>query len=577
MDQFKLEQLIENQADEVSVSYRGGDGIFYADILLTFAEAVSPQVCSFRFLLPCTDMHSIWRPGALQSRYISPNWCRTEQPSRLASGAPILAAIAKGDQNRATVALSDANTATCLSCGAHEDGADMEFRIDLFTQLTAPLKEYRVTVRVDVRPVPYWEALRNIEAWWRCDLGYTPAHVPDAARLPVDSLWYSFHQAVETEKILEECRISKLLGMDTVIIDDGWETPDDSRGFIYCGDWEPSPNKIPDMRALADALHEMGMKVMIWFSVPYVGIHSKLYERFIGKYVCASNSNKTVMCLDPRYPDVREYLVNVYQNAVRDWHLDGLKLDFIDALSLGDISPEFDERRDTVSLEDGLEKLLCEVTDALRAVDPEIMIEFRQTYIGPTIRKYGNMLRVSDCPNDAIRNRIGSVDLRLISGKTAVHSDMIMWHTDEKPEHAAIQLLSVLFAVPQISLKLACAREEHKKLIAAYLAFWKAHRNVLLDGELTARSPEAGYTYVAAQGEGENIVVRYENVPFELRTGMRNIFFNATADVRAVILSDGAAHTYTVYDCLGSKAGEGRLDRSAFVIDIPMSGRIEID
>ena len=34
--------------------------------------------------------------------------------------------------------------------------------------------------------------------------------------------------------------------------------------------------------------------------------------------------------LDPRYPEVRQYLIDTYVKALRDWELDGFKLDFID-------------------------------------------------------------------------------------------------------------------------------------------------------------------------------------------------------------------------------------------------------
>lgn len=54
----------------------------------------------------------------------------------------------------------------------------------------------------------------------------------------MDSLWYSFHQELSAEEILEECALSRAMGMRTVIIDDGWQTADNSRGYDYCGDWQ---------------------------------------------------------------------------------------------------------------------------------------------------------------------------------------------------------------------------------------------------------------------------------------------------------------------------------------------------
>ena len=79
------------------------------------------------------------------------------------------------------------------------------------------------------------------------------------------------------------------------------------------------------------------------------------------------------------------------------------------------------------------------------------MIEFRQPYIGPLMRKYGNMFRAGDAPNAYVANRVRTIDLRLLSGETAVHSDMIMWHPDEPVERAALQLLNVMFSVGRVS------------------------------------------------------------------------------------------------------------------------------
>jgi alpha-galactosidase len=260
--------------------------------------------------------------------------------------------------------------------------------------------------------------------------------------------------------------------MDTVIGDDGWQTDDNSRGYAYCGDWEVAEGKIPDMKDFVDRIHATGMKIMIWYSVPFVGLHSKNYERFKDMLMDHTGNMRDYWSMDPRYKEVRDFLVDTYAKAVKDWKLDGLKLDFIDSFQLHGKSLEYDARRDYQSLEEAIDALMTEVKEALTAINPEILIEFRQTYVGPAIRKYGNMLRVGDCPADAMLNRQDVVNLRLTSGETAVHSDMIMWHSDACVEAAAMQLVSVLFSVPQISMKIAKLREEHKKMLGFYLSIF---------------------------------------------------------------------------------------------------------
>ena len=56
----------------------------------------------------------------------------------------------------------------------------------------------------------------------------------------------------------------------------------------------------------------------------------KTYEEFKDMLLDGCGDEKTFFALDPRYKKVRNYLCNVYVNAVKEWNLDGLKLDFID-------------------------------------------------------------------------------------------------------------------------------------------------------------------------------------------------------------------------------------------------------
>ena len=43
--------------------------------------------------------------------------------------------------------------------------------------------------------------------------------------------------------------------------------------------------------------------------------------------------------LDPRFPEVREYLVQTYERVIGEWGFDGVKLDFIDCFTLGSHDP----------------------------------------------------------------------------------------------------------------------------------------------------------------------------------------------------------------------------------------------
>lgn len=68
-------------------------------------------------------------------------------------------------------------------------------------------------------------------------------------------------------------------------------------------------------------------------------------------------------------------------------------------------------------LQIGTKPLMSEIMERLRAINPDVMIEFRQPYIGSLMRKYANMFRGTDCPNDAVSDRVRTLDLRFLSGK----------------------------------------------------------------------------------------------------------------------------------------------------------------
>lgn len=77
---------------------------------------------------------------------------------------------------------------------------------------------------------------------------------------------------------------------------------------------------------------------------------------------------------------------------------------------------------------------------------PDGLLEYRQPYLGPAIRRYGNMIRAIDCPGEMQKNIVRTAMLRLTSGDTAVHSDMLEWNRTASAEDAAQSILASLFS-----------------------------------------------------------------------------------------------------------------------------------
>ena len=163
-------------------------------------------------------------------------------------------------------------------------------------------------LRLDCRPILWSQAVREAVADY--EKRFPPMFVPDSAFQPFYSSWYAYFQAVTDDIVEKECRIARSLGMQTVIQDDGWQTPNYRDWWHDCGSWEICREKFPDMAAHVRRVHEIGMKYLIWFAIPFVGRENPLFETMRGKFL-RCRPQHAVYILDPRYPDVREHLASL--------------------------------------------------------------------------------------------------------------------------------------------------------------------------------------------------------------------------------------------------------------------------
>ena len=521
------------------------NGIAVYHVCFDWGELTSPTPITLSYEIPATDLYYMW-DAIHPQRNLSFSYRATE--SRLPWGMPLKSLVSRNGNNAYLVALSDVKTPLSIRMRCNNERPTVTVSIDFFTMLCGPFSHYETELRIDCRKIAFDEAIYGARKWFDA-LGYQNGYVPDAALRPMYSTWYSYTKSIDTESILAECREAVRYGMDTVIVDDGWQTGRYDSMYGNCGDWNPAPEKFPDMKAFTDAIHALGMKAMLWYATPFMGEFAQKYEEF--QAMCLEYSSKmSTYFLDPRYREVRSFLIETFSHAVRDWGFDGLKLDFIDRFKT---NGEYNEIMDTVSVEDATERLLSEVSDALKAINPNVLIEFRQPYFGPVVSTYGNMMRVWDCPLDGARNRVQSLNLRLVCGGCAVHSDMIVWNAADTPENVAQQLFGTMFSVPQISVRMEQVTDLHSKVLRNYLQFWNAHRDTLMREKVRMTLCENGYGTAWVENEREKIVQLADcSVPeFDGRaaviyavnlTGGENLIVKNTA---------GVPIRMNIYDCMG--------------------------
>ncbi len=544
------------------------------EIRISWADKTEiPAYLEFHWSMPLRDIQYEWYPQCRMRRALHVDW---EPPvkTRVSIGAPVFCFYNGAARNRFTMALSDVVSIIDCTLGVREENGHLYCNIRVPMDQNSRTREYVITLYRDNSDVSFAEALRRVSAWWEKDCGLVPMDVPEAARLPLYSAWYSFHQNTIASELEAECALAVKTGMKTVIVDDGWQTGDGNRGYGYCGDWEVCPEKIPDMRAHVKAVQELGMKYMLWYSVPFVGEYSKHWEQFKDKILYQSpNPTTHAGVLDPRYPEVRQYLIDTYLRALKEWNLDGFKLDFIDSFRATPKTPAPNEHMDYTSVEEAVVRLMTDVMSALRAVRKDILIEFRQSYIGPAMRTYGNMFRVADCPADAITNRVGVVDLRLLSGNTAVHSDMLMWHKEDAVENAARQILSAIFGVVQISVRLEDVPEDHVKMISFWTDFMTRHRE-LLHAPIEVEAPHNLYPIVRSRLGKEEAVAVYDRHVVNLSDAQTVYLFNAASDDYLILRTDDPHAVYAeTFDCMGNRvSAETIIQKCLYEMRVPVSG-----
>ena len=522
------------------------------------------------------DHMSVWHPTCGRDRRLPQFFCAQRTDACFYRGAPVLATVRADGSVHRVVALKDA--AVSSSLGYYVDDFSENDEVIFSVVLYDVPAGYATVLRIDEKRVPLADALGDVWRWWNSSIERA-VPLPEAAFAPLYSTWYSFHQTPEQAALTEELRLAAELGFRTVILDDGWQFEGTgTKDYRKSGDWQPAPDKFPDFKGFVRDVHSFGQKLVLWFAVPFVGFESAAYRRFRDRLLFREEGYLCAGTLDIRFPEVRAYLTGTYLRFIREYDIDGLKLDFIDNFRDTPEIPPFGDGMDAPTVALAVKLLLEELCRAAVTVKPDFLMEFRQYYVGPEILRFGNMLRVGDCAFDAATNRIGAADLRMMTRDVAVHSDMLLWSPDETPENCAMQLLNVLFAVPQISIRPSRAGEAQRRLLKTYLSYWEQNRDVLMGGRFSVRHPEAGYSSLSAEsaGSGKRITVLYTESSRRV-DGREEDIWNATGEETVVLLNEaGRELAVAVYDCFGEPVRRLTTAERAIALTAPVAGRVTV-
>ena len=269
------------------------------------------------------------------------------------------------------------------------------------------------------------------------------------------------------------------MGFKTFILDDGWCYPDMKRvspatiGTWYekIGDWKVDEGKFPDFKGHVEEVQKLGMKYLLWVAPYLIGDHSAMYEKLkkipgavFGEYL------EGYYKLAPENSEAKAIMLDLLEDLMRDYGLDGLKVDFLDQ-----IHPDLEAPR-----AEACYQFTADLAGRIRRQKPDAMIEFRQSYAGPRMLSCGTQFRAGDAPFDFLLNlrRVAQIRLALGDG-IPVHADPAYWPADELPVNISRHFIAMMAGVPMLSVELADLTDEAKAICRFWINFYKTNAHWL--------------------------------------------------------------------------------------------------
>ena len=573
LDMFKV--TMPDGADCVLRKTKDLDGVAEYEFSFAWNEAIA--AANGEFDISWSEMASgimyKWDSRCALARDLAPHWDDVFT-SMISCSSPVTCYFDGAGQNSYCWSLSECKKLMRMKNGIDDQFGNLTLAFSFGTRQYTNQYATAITLRIDKRPVTISRAVAEVSDWWEYDWGLTPLQVPSTAKDPLYSFWYSYHKEVDEKTVEEKCRWAKDLGFDICIVDDGWQADELVHGYFRCGDWVPAASKITDMAKHVKRVQDMGMKYILWYAVPLMGHESDHFEHF-KDMLLRDEPGLHAAILDPRYKEAREFMIDTYRRALLEWNLDGFKLDFVDTWKDHSDNAPYNEKMDIPALQDAVDVCMTGIVEELLKIKPDILLEFRQHYIGPHMKRFGNMFRVGDCAGNYLRNRSAILDLRMLMGNQAVHSDMLMMCPYEKVENNAIQIISCMFGVLQYSGRMEEMTKELAEMSVFWLNFLKAHKNLLLEGTLKTFEPHLMYTWAKSTLDNECAVGVYAIDKVVAPDPVDTVYIANGCSGNRVLVEMTGAYRMQVLDCRGREVSCGeQVFNGITPISVPAGGLI---
>ncbi len=551
---------------------------YILDVYLHSTYAAAPPSFNVSVKFPKDKINQIWnsKTWTNKSFFTLPSY------DRAAAGFSIVSGLTINDQNQITVTCKDAYKAKFVSSNIREDNDSIVFNLGFFEDNPplSSLQDYQAEVLFDFRNIHFSKAIYDASSWYQEEEFKNSQARVDTTNVPVFSTWYPMHRNIPVENLVREMDSLRSFSFKSILIDDGWQSLVKMKIDTAYSYEEGSYKTI---QLFKQKCLELGLPVYLWYSIPFMGGNPLVMKKFDGKYI-RYRAPRQITVLDPRYPDVRKYLVSTYAHFLSEWQFSGYWFDFMKGFYPKEGAViEQDKGRDFVSIDLAVDTLYADMESRLKAIKPNIFMGQKFQIVGPNLVSYQNFLTgfVGVENTQVVREKM--VNNRLLYGKFTPFMEVVAITPREKAEDIARKMQSVLFGNPYLSFFLTTLPQDSKQTIKFWLDYWRKNYKVIFEGNFEPMQVARYYPVVKVENDQKLIYMLYEdytiNLPIVLNTPMEVINSKVTEEVHFLLSKPGVQYNYEIFNCKGISTGKGVIkgkSKSSIDMLVPSAGFIRI-
>lgn len=455
---------------------------------------------------------------------------------------PVICDYALSGENRLLAGLADHKPLTRVSQQVLIEHPMRNLRLTFSRE--RPRGSFRETLILGLQKKPWSEIVQEYFKLCKKLSHIEVLSAPAWAHEPVWCSWYAYVTEHKQRDIENELPALREAGIRTVLIDAVWFGPydfsDERWLFNRMGDFEPNLKEWPDMKGLVEKIHRAGMKAILWCAPLWVGPQSKAWKQ-MGKF-CVLDGKKRLGRLCPNCPESIDHARKIVGRLMRDFDLDGLKIDFMDHVEPRCSDPHHNHSQNDFG--EAMDCFMAEIREEIREINPQAVIEYRVRYSNLVTLAHANAQRGNDSPYDADYIRRQNVYLRMFGDKRqAVWSDYLYWHPDESLENISLRIGQMIFSggVPTYSIRYSAASPKHKQITKQWNQFYLEHKDNLRRAKLQIHSADSAYSVLSLQDVKSGAAYVYLSGPFlplevSISPSLQNVWvLNAAAQKRGKI------------------------------------------